>query len=82
MIVLPEGTEIHQYVSERNRARQYDFLRTAYEVSKASDEFRIDRQASPSLSRFASITGRVTVKSSIAWMQRPAEMALPSLTRW
>lgn len=44
MIVLADGTDIHQYVSERNRARQYDFLRTAYEVSKATSEFRIDRQ--------------------------------------
>lgn len=35
MIVLEKGTDIFQYVSERNRARQYDFLRTAYEVFKA-----------------------------------------------
>lgn len=34
MIVLDKGTDIFQYVSERNRARQYDFLRTAYEVFK------------------------------------------------
>jgi len=44
VIVLAEGTAIHQYVSERNRARQYDFLRTAYEVSKVTADFRIDRQ--------------------------------------
>jgi Fic family protein len=44
MIVLSKGTDIFQYVSERNRARQYDFLRTAYEVSKCVSEFAIDRQ--------------------------------------
>lgn len=44
MVVLAKGTPIFQYVSERNRARQYDFIRTAYEVSKAETSFAIDRQ--------------------------------------
>lgn len=44
MIVLEKGTEIFQYVSERNRGRQYDFLRTAFEVAKARPDFRIDRR--------------------------------------
>lgn len=43
MIVLPKDTEIFQYVSERNRARQYDFLRTAFEVSRVTPSFEIDR---------------------------------------
>lgn len=43
MIVLTKGSEIFQYVSERNRARQYDFLRTAFEVAKAEPAFAIDR---------------------------------------
>lgn len=44
MIVLPKDHPKFQYVSERNRGRQYDFLRTAYEVSTAVDNFPLDRQ--------------------------------------
>lgn len=43
MIVLDKTSPAFQYVSERNRARQYDFLRTAYEVSKVVPDFRVDR---------------------------------------
>ena len=43
MFVLQKGTEAFQYVSERNRARQYDFLRTAFEISR-SVAFPVDRQ--------------------------------------
>lgn len=43
MLVLDKGTDIFQYVSERNRARQYDFLRTAYEVFK-STQFPLGKQ--------------------------------------
>lgn len=43
MIVLPKEHPKFQYVSERNRGRQYDFLRTAYEVSTAVDNFPIDK---------------------------------------
>lgn len=44
MIVLEKDTDIFQYVSERNRARQYDFLRTAFEVSKAIPEFAVGKE--------------------------------------
>lgn len=43
MLVLKRGSNSFQYVSERNRARQYDFLRTAFEVSREV-KFPIDRQ--------------------------------------
>lgn len=43
MIVLDKGNAAFQYVSERNRGRQYDFLRTAYEVFRNVPNFPIDR---------------------------------------
>lgn len=53
MIVLTKDHPKFQYVSERNRARQYDFLRTAYEVSTAVDSFPIDRGFLCDLNRYA-----------------------------
>jgi hypothetical protein len=45
MFVLKKDDPSFQYVSERNRAQQYDFLRTAFEVwAEHRAEFRIDRQ--------------------------------------
>ena len=44
MIVLDKTNPAFQYVSERNRGRQYDFLRTAYEVCKHNPDIPIDRQ--------------------------------------
>lgn len=44
-LVLNDKTApIFQFVSERNRGRQYDFLHTAYNVSQSVDGFTIDRQ--------------------------------------
>ncbi len=53
MVILEEGTDIFQYVSERNRARQYDFLRTAFEVSQATSEFRVGEEFLCDLNYFA-----------------------------
>jgi len=45
MFVLAKTDPSFQYVSERNRAQQYDFLRTAFEVwTGHQTDFRIDRQ--------------------------------------
>jgi hypothetical protein len=44
MLVLPKTDPSFQYVSERNRARQYDFLRTAFEVWTQHSDFPIDRR--------------------------------------
>lgn len=43
MLVLDKNDPSFQYVSERNRARQYDFLRTAFEVWTSHPDFPIDR---------------------------------------
>lgn len=44
-VVLTDKTApIFQFVSERNRGRQYDFLHTAYNVSQVAADFRIDRE--------------------------------------
>jgi Fic family protein len=45
MFVLKKDDPSFQYVSERNRAQQYDFLRTAFEVwAEHRSDFPIDRQ--------------------------------------
>ncbi len=44
MIVLDKSSSVFQYVSERNRARQYDFLRTAFEVSRQISDFEIGKE--------------------------------------
>lgn len=44
MFVLAKTDPSFQYVSERNRAQQYDFLRTAFEVWTAHPDFPVDRQ--------------------------------------
>ncbi len=44
MLLIADDSPVFQYVSERNRARQYDFLRTAYAVAQAVPAFQIDRQ--------------------------------------
>jgi Fic family protein len=44
MFVLDKTDPSFQYVSERNRAQQYDFLRTAFEVWTEHADFPIDRQ--------------------------------------
>lgn len=44
MFVLAKTDPSFQYVSERNRAQQYDFLRTAFEVWIQHPEFPVDRQ--------------------------------------
>lgn len=45
MFVLKKDDPSFQYVSERNRAQQYDFLRTAFEVwVDHRADFQIDRQ--------------------------------------
>ena len=44
VVLTDKTTPIFQFVSERNRGRQYDFLHTAYNVSQAVTDFRIDRE--------------------------------------
>lgn len=43
-VLLDEKSSIGQFVSERNRGRQYDYVHTAFRISQNVPEFEIDKE--------------------------------------
>lgn len=52
-LTLDDGTRIGQFVSERNRLRQYDFLHTSFFVSEFAPGLEIDHEFICSLNLYA-----------------------------
>ena len=44
LLVLPEGSDVEQIVSAKNRLRQYDFLEDSFRVWQAGHGFKVDRR--------------------------------------